>query len=568
MWFGSKELPAKDQAYLDTWKKFCPDYQIIRWDETNFDVESCYWVKQALEHKKYAFASDAIRMYALATMGGIYLDTDVYLLKSFDELLHHDAFMGYESGHNLWLGPEIMGACENNDFFKYLYSYYTSRPLVEHGKMQSMSNVMAVVELTRRYYNGLPLDGKRHTLTQEGKPSLAIYPHDYFFAKDYMTGKTVTTENSVCVHDVAMVSSWWSKGQKRGAAFAQGARKVVGRHIFKCFERGVKHAQTGAIRNSLKKYPLEIHFGATNSDTMIEVSHLAKSFEDIQAVNDISFSVKRGALFTFLGVNGAGKSTTINILCSLLTKDKGIIKINGLDLDKHASQIKNKIGIVFQGSVLDNKLTVLDNLKSRAALYPLDGTMRKKRIAEVTNLLDLGDILKRKYEKLSGGQRRRVDIARALIHEPKILFLDEPTTGLDPGARIAVWQTIEKLVKEKSLTVFLTTHYMEEVTRADHVIILDSGRIVAEGTPDDLKSRFTTDFLRIIAPSSQELDSFLEEQHKKFSYRNNAYYVEFATCTEAHAFIAKHTQFTDFEILKGDMDDVFLSVTGKKLKET
>ena len=301
-------------------------------------------------------------------------------------------------------------------------------------------------------------------------------------------------------------------------------------------------------------------------DYIIKVDNLYKSYGAVKAVDGISFSVKRGELFSFLGLNGAGKTTTINILCSILPKDSGSVLIDGYDIDKNKREIKERLGIVFQSGVLDKKLSVLSNLKSRAALYKLTADERAKRVAEVIELFDLYEILKRKYDRLSGGQKRRVDIARALIHSPKILFLDEPTTGLDPTTRVKVWDVIEGLVKE-GLTVFLTTHYMEEVTKADNVIIIDHGRIVAQGTPDELKNKYTTDFLRVIMIQDEKFEEQLQKENKQFSYKSNSYFIEFPSPVEANKFLAKNKKITDFEILKGDMDNVFLNITGKRLEQ-
>lgn len=220
---------------------------------------------------------------------------------------------------------------------------------------------------------------------------------------------------------------------------------------------------------------------------IIEVKNLVKNYKDVHAVNDISFTVEEGSFFAFLGINGAGKSTTINILCTVLEKTSGNVKIGGYDLDKERNKIKELIGIVFQGSVLDKQLTVKENLESRASYYGLNKKEIAKRIESLTQTFDLSEILKRKYGTLSGGQRRRVDIARALINRPKLLFLDEPTTGLDPKTRLQVWEIIHNLRKETGLTVFLTTHYMEETVDCDNVVIIDSGKIVANDSPHNLK---------------------------------------------------------------------------------
>ena len=221
---------------------------------------------------------------------------------------------------------------------------------------------------------------------------------------------------------------------------------------------------------------------------IIKIDHLCKNFGDVKAVRDLSFRVKEGEFFAFLGVNGAGKSTTINIMCGQLSKDGGNVNIDGADLERNLDHIKGTLGVVFQNSVLDSALSVYDNLQSRAALYGITGASFKKRLSELAKLLDFENLLKRAVGKLSGGQRRRIDIARALINNPKILILDEPTTGLDPQTRKTLWNVISDLRKNENMTVFLTTHYMEEAAEADYVVILDSGKISAEGTPLELKN--------------------------------------------------------------------------------
>lgn len=300
---------------------------------------------------------------------------------------------------------------------------------------------------------------------------------------------------------------------------------------------------------------------------IIKIEGLKKTFKDVVAVDDISFNVRQGELFAFLGVNGAGKSTTINIISGILKKDAGTVTVCGHDLDREADKIKSEIGIVFQNSVLDKKMTGYDNLKSRANLYGIYGKEFKARLAEITELLDLKDILKRPIIKLSGGQKRRLDIARALFHNPKLLILDEPTTGLDPKTRITVWNVIDRLRKEGGLTVFLTTHYMEEAAGADYVVILDAGKKVAEGTPHDLKNQYANDFIRFY--------SRLDQVEKVFtdlgaSVRRERDFIEAAvkTTAEVAGLIKKYPDlFEDFEVLKGNMDNVFLKVTGKDLKE-
>ena len=228
---------------------------------------------------------------------------------------------------------------------------------------------------------------------------------------------------------------------------------------------------------------------AVKMENCIEIQHLQKSFGTVHAVNDLSLQVKQGELFAFLGINGAGKSTTISMLCGQLRQDAGSVRIQGKDTLEDMPQIRQSLGVVFQHSVLDKQLSVLDNLKTRAALYGITGRAFQKRLIELDELLELKLLLKRSVGKLSGGQRRRIDIARAIFHQPQLLILDEPTTGLDPQTRKSVWRVIGELRKKKHMTVFLTTHYMEEAADADHVVILDEGRILAEGTPLELKNR-------------------------------------------------------------------------------
>lgn len=295
---------------------------------------------------------------------------------------------------------------------------------------------------------------------------------------------------------------------------------------------------------------------------VIKIEGLCKSFGEIKAVDDLSFKVKEGELFAFLGINGAGKSTTISIICGQLKRDSGNVYVNGEDIDSSLSAIKSDLGVVFQNSVLDKALTVYDNLKSRAALYGICGEWFKQRLNELCEMLEFRDLLKREVKKLSGGQRRRIDVARALIHEPKILILDEPTTGLDPQTRKTLWNVIDKLRRERNMTVFLTTHYMEEAADADYVVILDSGKISAEGTPLQLKNAYTGDFITLYGAEKDEV----ERLGMPYEEIRDAYRVAVPNTSAATELIVKYPQiFKDYEITKGKMDDVFLAVTGKKL---
>jgi len=297
---------------------------------------------------------------------------------------------------------------------------------------------------------------------------------------------------------------------------------------------------------------------------MIEIKDLEKSFGEVKAVQGISFQVKKGSLFAFLGGDGAGKSTTIHILCGQLSKDSGTVLVDGKNIETDLDAVKSILGVVFQDSVLDRALSSYDNLKSRASLYGITGRAFEERLEELSLLLDLKDILNRSVGKLSGGQRRRVDIARALFHRPKLLVLDEPTTGLDPQTRKHLWKVISSLQKKEEMTVFLTTHYMEEAADADRVVILDSGKILAEGTPLELKNRFTGDCISLYNVSEEEVKT-LGTSYEAIPDGFRLFVPDTRAATEL--IVSHPALFSDYEIIKGKMDDVFLNATGKKLGE-
>lgn len=297
-------------------------------------------------------------------------------------------------------------------------------------------------------------------------------------------------------------------------------------------------------------------------NNIIEINNLNKFYGDLHAVKDLSFCVKQGELFAFLGINGAGKSTTISIMCGTLSKNSGDVIIDGYNIENNLSEISKEIGVVFQSSVLDSSLSVRNNLYSRASLYGIYGQEATKRIETLSEILDFKKLLDRTVGKLSGGQRRRIDVARALIHNPKILVLDEPTTGLDPQTRKTLWKVIEDCRKNEKMTVFLTTHYMEEVVDADYVVILDDGKIVAEGTPLQLKNSYAGDYITVYGVELEKI----EKLGFKYEKIRDAYRIEVENPKVARDLIIKYPEiFVDFEITKGKMDDVFLTVTGKKL---
>ena len=298
-------------------------------------------------------------------------------------------------------------------------------------------------------------------------------------------------------------------------------------------------------------------------NTIIKIDNLTKAYGALKAVDNLSFEIRKGELFAFLGVNGAGKSTTINIICGQLKKDEGTVIIDELNLDDNLANIKKKIGVVFQASILDPQLTVKDNLEIKASLYGLSRKEIKSRVGELAEILDFKSYLNRPLAKLSGGQKRRIDIARALLNKPDILILDEPTTGLDPQTRKMIWAVITKLRKENNMTVLLTTHYMEEASEADYVVIIDQGKMVANGTPLDLKNEYVGDYMLIY--NVKEAD--VKKLGLPYITIPNGYKIEVNDTLEATNLIVNNRElFVDYELIKGKMDDVFLKVTGKNLE--
>ena len=355
--------------------------------------------------------------------------------------------------------------------------------------------------------------------------------------------------------------------------FCKGIKWTPFFHVY-----NIKQWQFEKVHKSLKIYEFDdifeeykkIESSFKENNIILEIEHLRKSYGSLKAVNDISFKVKKGSLFAFLGVNGAGKSTTINIICSILKKDSGRVIVCGHDIDndKENQLIKEEIGIVFQNSVLDNDLTVLENLKIRTSFYSLTKKESDEKLKRITELLELEPILNQQVKKLSGGQKRRVDIARAMVHEPKLLILDEPTTGLDPKTRLNVWTLIDEIREKTGMTVFLTTHYLEEADQATYVVIMDKGRIIAQGTPNDLKNAYSSDYVLAFLKKNDKFEEILKENSENFVYDfdKKAYKIFVETPLKGKNLIEKYSNFiTDFELLKGNMDDVFLNVTGKNI---
>jgi multidrug/hemolysin transport system ATP-binding protein len=293
-------------------------------------------------------------------------------------------------------------------------------------------------------------------------------------------------------------------------------------------------------------------------DKAICVNSLYKSYGDFPAVKGISFDVEKGSFFAFLGPNGAGKSTTISIVCSLLPKDSGEITILGKDPE----EARGEIGMVFQDNKLDQRLTVRENLEVRGALYGFQKAELSEKVRIALERSDSTEFADRMYSKLSGGQKRRAEIARAIVHDPKILMLDEPTSGLDPQTRKLIWNNIYGL-KEQGMTIFLTTHYMEEAADADDVVIINKGEIVAHGTPTVLKEKYSSDYLEVLPKDSSKLEEFLTEEGIEYAVRSDALRIPLENTMKAIPIIEKIEDYIEsFEVRTGTLDDAFVNITG------
>lgn len=295
---------------------------------------------------------------------------------------------------------------------------------------------------------------------------------------------------------------------------------------------------------------------------ILRVKNLSKSFGDLKAVDDLSFNVESGKLFAFLGQNGAGKSTTINMLIGTLKGDGGEIVYAG---DKTLAEFKEKIGVVFQNNILDDVLTVEENIKLFGRLYTDNAESIKARYEELAEVFEFKTFEKKKFKTLSGGQKRRVEVAKALFNTPEILFLDEPTTGLDPKTRIDVWKVINKIRRETGMTVFLTTHYMEETADADEVVIIHNGKKIADGSPSVLKERYSSDKIKIVPKNEKEFEEIVGEA--RYTKVADQYEFLFKDTDEEIEFLNKMKKYIKyFEVIKGSMDDVFLNAVGKNIK--
>lgn len=300
---------------------------------------------------------------------------------------------------------------------------------------------------------------------------------------------------------------------------------------------------------------------------VIEVDNLVKQFGEITAVDHVSFKVEAGELFGFLGVNGAGKSTTINMMSTIYAPTSGSIRICGHDTVCEAAKVRGRIGVVSQGNILDEKLSVKDNLLIRGGLYESNKKKLNDRLNEVADILELDDVLDRKYGMLSGGQKRRCEVAKALMNTPELLFLDEPTTGLDPATRKNLWDSLDKLRRETGMTIFLTTHYMEEAAKASHIAIIEKGRILQYGTPFELKEQFAKDRLLMVPKDEAAVRTYLETAGMKYKMQEEKFSLHLNETMEALPIVNRLADvISGFEVIQGTMDDVFLNATGKSLE--
>jgi len=312
----------------------------------------------------------------------------------------------------------------------------------------------------------------------------------------------------------------------------------------------------------------KISSGSCSGQPIIEVENFTKRYGNFIAVDDISFTLDEGSIFAFLGPNGAGKSTTINTLCTIYDDYEGRLAINGFDVARDKNQVRSSIGIVFQETTLDQKMTIEENLRMHCVFYQVPRAEVEERIQFVLTLVDLLDWRKRSVAALSGGMKRRVEIARGLIHYPKVLFLDEPTSGLDPQTRAHVWEYILRLQKEKNITIFLTTHYMDEAEICNQVAIIDHGKIIAHDTPFDLKKSYTQDRAYITTTNPLLLETLLDEHGFPYQAKERFHRVDIIDTPKLLNILAEcRHEVTDIEIRKGTLNDVFLEITGREIRE-
>ncbi|ENH96778.1 daunorubicin resistance ABC transporter ATPase subunit [Gracilibacillus halophilus YIM-C55.5] len=306
-------------------------------------------------------------------------------------------------------------------------------------------------------------------------------------------------------------------------------------------------------------------------ESIISVRKLTKSYKNVKAVKAIDFEVEKGEIFGFLGPNGAGKSTTINMICTMLKPTSGDIVINGYDATEEKDAVRASIGIIFQENTLDEKLTANENLLLHCRFYHVPKEQREKRIHEVLEIVDLVDERYRRVETFSGGMKRRLEIARGLLHYPKVLFLDEPTVGLDPQTRAHLWEYILKLKEKEGITMFLTTHYLDEAEISDRVAIMDQGEIIAIDSPTALKDQLGGDMIELKTEDNEQTLKEIEEKIEEAEVTVDGDTIHLKVAS-SDAFISTFMQnftipITTLNIRKPSLNDVFLAFTGRKIAE-
>jgi ABC-2 type transport system ATP-binding protein len=315
---------------------------------------------------------------------------------------------------------------------------------------------------------------------------------------------------------------------------------------------------------------MELRFVREMSDCIIKVEELVKRYGELVAVDHISFQVAPGEIFGFLGPNGAGKTTTINILCTLTKPTSGQAMVNGFDVIRQQNQVRQSIGLVFQDPSLDERLTGLQNLYFHALVYNVPVSVRQQQIEQVLKMTELWDRRHSEVRTYSGGMKRRLELARGLLHYPKVLFLDEPTLGLDPQTRKRLWEYILELRKREGTTIFLTTHYMDEAEKADRIAIMDHGKIVALDTPERLKRIVGRD---IISVKTDNDDKAAEEIKRRYQlevrHDSNELSFELASGEEFLPVFIKEfgTKILSVSLRRPSLDDVFLKLTGREMRE-
>ncbi|MDA0182681.1 ATP-binding cassette domain-containing protein [Solirubrobacter phytolaccae] len=300
---------------------------------------------------------------------------------------------------------------------------------------------------------------------------------------------------------------------------------------------------------------------------MIEVNDLRKAFGDVEAVRGVSFSVAAGEVFGFLGPNGAGKTTTINMLCTLAKPTSGSATVAGHDVASERDDVRRHIGLVFQDPTLDGHLTAGQNLKLHAELYGVPSELVAPRMEQVLTMVGLMDRRGHEVKTFSGGMRRRLEIARGLMHSPRVLFLDEPTIGLDPQTRSSIWRYIHELREREEITIFMTTHYMDEAEFCDRIAIMDQGQIVALDTPAALKAQVGADRIKI---ETEDDDAALEALHPYDAKRSEggiAFYVPEGAQFVPRLFAELEVPITSVSVSRPSLDDVFMSFTGKTIRD-